>query len=1555
MKTIFWWLLGILLAPILLFVVLAVLLYLPPVQNWAVDKVAAIASEKTGMQISVGHVRLAFPLDLAIDQFRMLQPSTTEGTDTIADVEHMIVDVQLWPLLKKRVVVNQLLLGNTRLDTNGFIDAARVKGHFGQLSVKSRGIDLDQQTVEVNGALLADAHIDVALRDSVPADTTTTETLWKIMADSVSVVRSDVMLHMPGDTMSVEGSFGALVAREALIDLGTQTYTVGSADWTGGHVSYDQNFVPRAEGLDYSHLALDDIRIAVDSICYSPTITRMNIRQVALREKSGLQVTALNTPLTMENGCLRLPHLCLKTAESDIYAEVDMPLAIANADNTQKMRLRLDAQVGRQDLLLFLGDLPKALRDSWPYYPLTVRGQANGNLSFLDFADLDIELPTALHASATGFVANLHDTKSLRADVKFKARTQKLDFVTALLPRDVQRNYRIPVGITAEGHVKADGPQYTAKVTAREGQGTVTVDGQLHSGLMRYQAKATIDLLNLHHFMPHDSLYVLTADVTARGQGTDFLSPRTTLDAQAVVNQLNYGRYDLSNTQLTASMHDGRAQATVKGKNQLLNGTIMADALVSSKHIDGTLAADVSRIDLYQLGFVDKPLALVMCGHVDISSDMKKTHYVSGLFSDLTILSDSGRTFRPKDIGLLINARPDTTYVRAQSGDLIVKFDASGDYERLLQQCAMLGDSVAAQYNANIIDQPAIRRLLPVVKLHIESKNDNPIANLLKNGQGISFKDMFIDLTTSPATGINGNGHVHALNVSNIRLDTINFRLTQRKEHLSFGGQVRNNKRNPDFVFNALFDGVVQEKGATMGVRYFDAKDKLGARIGAKAEMADSGLYVHLIPERPTLGYKEFSLNADNYLFLARNKRVSAKVDLIADDGTGVKLYSEDTDPTALQDMTLSLNRVNLDELTSVLPYVPRMAGILNGDYHIIQNADGQLSAAGDMTVDNMTYEQSPIGNIGTELVYLQKEDNTHAVEARLLKDDQEFGLLTGTYYDREGGTLDATFKMNHLPLSLVNGFVPDKLIGLEGYGDGELAIKGTVARPKIDGEIYLDSSYVVSTPYGMRLRLDNDPVRIVDSKLLMENFTIYAHNDNPLNIMGDVDFSDFNHIAVNLRMRAQDFQLISASEHDESVAYGKAFIDFFGSMKGELDNLSMRGRVNVLGSTDMVYILRNSPLSTDNRFEELVKFTDFSDTTQTVVQRPVVGGFNMNLTLNVSNGAHIMAYLNADQTNYIDLMGGGTLRMLYTPADNLQLTGKYTLANGEMKYSMPIIPLKTFKVQDGSYIEFTGDPMNPTLNITATEKVKASVTDDAGAGRSVTFDCGVIITKTLNDMGLEFTLDAPEDMPLHNELQAMSKEQRGKLAVTMLSTGLYLADGNTNRFSMNSALTSFLNAEINQLSGSALRTLDVSFGMDNSTDASGGIHTDYSFKFAKRFWNNRVKVIVGGMVSSGSELQQRNKSFFDNVTLEYRLDKTANKNLTLFYQNNVYDWLDGYTQKYGGGFTWRRSLQHFSDLWRFRDPKPVRRPYPAKDSLRVDSLQSGRTESIKNEKQSKP
>lgn len=255
MKKILKWIGIAVLTPILLFIILAALLYLPPVQNWAVQKVTAIASDKTGMEISVGHVNLEWPFDLGIDDFRILHDndSLPGVRDTIADIRKLVADIRLWPLLEKRVVIDELSLHQAKINTNGFISDLRVKGEFEQLWLASDGINLNQETVEVNGARLSGAQLDIALSDTAAVDTTESDIRWKIKVDSLSIYDTAVNLHLPGDTLDVSIKMGSAVAREADIDLGRETYQIGKVEWSAGGLTYDDKWMPRADGLDLNH------------------------------------------------------------------------------------------------------------------------------------------------------------------------------------------------------------------------------------------------------------------------------------------------------------------------------------------------------------------------------------------------------------------------------------------------------------------------------------------------------------------------------------------------------------------------------------------------------------------------------------------------------------------------------------------------------------------------------------------------------------------------------------------------------------------------------------------------------------------------------------------------------------------------------------------------------------------------------------------------------------------------------------------------------------------------------------------------------------------------------------------------------------------------------------------------------------------------------------------------------------------------------------------------------------------------------------------------------
>lgn len=103
--------------------------------------------------------------------------------------------------------------------------------------------------------------------------------------------------------------------------------------------------------------------------------------------------------------------------------------------------------------------------------------------------------------------------------------------------------------------------------------------------------------------------------------------------------------------------------------------------------------------------------------------------------------------------------------------------------------------------------------------------------------------------------------------------------------------------------------------------------------------------------------------------------------------------------------------------------------------------------------------------------------------------------------------------------------------------------------------------------------------------------------------------------------------------------------------------------------------------------------------------------------------------------------------------------------------------------------------------------------------------------------------------------------------------------------------MNSFLQSEISNIAGKAL---DINVGMETVDDAdSGGKRTDYNFQFAKRFWNNRFRIVVGGKVSTGSTVQQ-DETFIDNVSIEYRLDNSGTRYVKLFHDKNYESVLEG-------------------------------------------------------------
>lgn len=1502
--------------PIALFLLLAILLYIPPVQNFAVHQVANYLSGNLGMDVRIDKVRLAFPLDLAVHHM-----TAVEKGDTLLNADRLRLNVKLMPLFEGRADVDGFELYGLVIDTKSYISDTRIKGHAGQLTAAAHGVDWEKELVNLDHARLHDADIYVTLSDTAKKDTTESKAKWNIAVKKVDIERSKVHLQMPGDSMRIYANLGRAALRGGAFDTGRNYYAVKTLRLQDCDVNYDIPYIKPVAGIDPNHIAVKRLTLMLDTLSYNNEgVLRAGLRGLTLHEKCGLDVTRLSGSVYMDTTQLRLPALQLRTPASRIDADVAFDFKAFSAGKGGHCQAMVDASIGYDDIrTLATGYVDKAYLRALPHKPLAIKGTVSGNIDHLRLPSLTLNMPGVLQASANGYTNYV--TKDWRnGKFDFNLRTKSMAAVRQLMPASLKQSINVPDGLSLRGKAAFNGSRYDADIKAGIGRGSLTAKAKLDVKRETYKVVATAHQLPIASIVRGVPVGPFSGSLRASGSGWDVMSPRTSLTADAKVNTLSYERYPLGGISVKANLRGGKAVAHFEADNPLLQGNGHIVALLGRHNYEVAVKASLPNIDLKKLGVTTD--TLYFGTDIDIKATANKAFTAYALSGSIANnhFTTQRMSAMAKDILFDLATSRDTTTANISAGDLRLRLGAKGDILHLGTHLARFANELQKEAKTYNIDQEKLKTYLPVMAFYLDAGRDNPLYNIARM-KGYSFSSAYVNLNTDPHVGMTGDARMGALNVGALLLDTIDTHIFQDSTGVQMRGLVKNGKKNPN-PLEVRMRSYVMRSGAGIELSYYDSEGERGVDVGLQAALVNGGMNIHLYPENPVLAYRNFKVNKDNYIFLGKDNSIRADVDLLADDGTGLKIYGEPKD--SVNDLTVSVNQVNLGELSAVLPYMPKLSGMLSGDVHVTDDSQHkQLSAMASLNADNFKYEDMPLGNVGIDAVYLPKTGGEHQASAFISSNGKEVLACNGTYFDRNGGTFEGDAQLHDFPLQMLNGFMAGTDVALKGIAGGDLRVYGSLDKPVINGSLDLDSAHIYSDVYGFDLRTDERALDIKDSRIIFSDYRLFSTGKEPMVLNGTFDMSDFERMRMDFAMRAKNFELINTRKKAQSMLFGKVYANYVGTLKGTTDNLSLRGKLEVLDRTDVTYILKDSPLSVDDRLHDLVQFTNFKDSTQTAQpEKAVDGGMDITMGISISDAAIFHCNLSDDGQSYVKLEGGGDMTLRMTQQGEMRMTGLFTTNSGEMKYQLPVIPLKTFQIVQGSYVQFTGDVMNPTLNIAAKERTKAVVTED-DKQRSVAFDVGVKITKPLNDMGLEFTIEAPEDLNIQNQLASMSAEQRGKAAVTMMATGMYMTDETMmsgSGFKANNALNAFLQSEIQNIAGSALKTIDINLGVESGTSQTGTSTTDYSFQFAKRFWGNRISVIIGGKVSTGADATNSAESFINNVSVEYRLDQGATRYVKAFYDRDTQDPLEGQLTKTGAGLVLRRKTDKLGELFIFRN-----------------------------------
>ena len=169
-------------------------MYIPWVQNKAADIAADIASEKTGMDISVGDVNIKFPLDVTATDVQVID----QNGDTLFKADEVKADVKPKPLIDKKVEVENASLKGAKSQIKTEDGSTDLDVDLDEAKIDNAKVDLNNNKVDVNNAALkgGKAKLSYKPEKKKPDPDKEPSKPWKVNANKVTADDVDYKMDM---------------------------------------------------------------------------------------------------------------------------------------------------------------------------------------------------------------------------------------------------------------------------------------------------------------------------------------------------------------------------------------------------------------------------------------------------------------------------------------------------------------------------------------------------------------------------------------------------------------------------------------------------------------------------------------------------------------------------------------------------------------------------------------------------------------------------------------------------------------------------------------------------------------------------------------------------------------------------------------------------------------------------------------------------------------------------------------------------------------------------------------------------------------------------------------------------------------------------------------------------------------------------------------------------------------------------------------------------------------------------------------------------------------
>ena len=646
--------------------------------------------------------------------------------------------------------------------------------------------------------------------------------------------------------------------------------------------------------------------------------------------------------------------------------------------------------------------------------------------------------------------------------------------------------------------------------------------------------------------------------------------------------------------------------------------------------------------------------------------------------------------------------------------------------------------------------------------------------------------------------------------------------------------------------------------------------------------------------------------------------------------------------------INVDLTGLELSRLSELLEFRRSIGGLLDAEVRWTSLERPELT--GFIRVDTLTLEDRVIGLLSAESRIVSDDpdarirlsvDPVERAPEGLIDAHNQFSLegrirLPGPQAD---GRMDLQLDVERWDAGFIEELLPN-LDSIEGGLTGGARIYGSPLSPELDGRFSIDDGSFALPRYHTfyaataDLRLTTEGI-LLDHLLLTDDGGGFAHVD------GLLGFNDYRFLSFDAQVRADALEIMSVPQFTRDLSfYGSIRTSGNAFLTGPVDGAFLRStnlaitpesvidipiRDNAVGSDPGFIIYADSSSGTDEQIRQIRTRSNILDR-RPEGQRSFATGLDMDLNIEGPAGSTLRLVIDPLLGDVINAVGDARVQLERQGGD-IATFGTFDIASGDYLFTAGEVFVRRFQINQGT-ITWSGDPLNPTLDIAADYRTRASRSGlPADVGGSLRSSLPIIvdlhITGELNavNVALSLRLDQRQE-PISDTPLLESYLNRPDLAaehatsVLLTNSFVLSAEGSGSGVLAGSAfnsVSSLVSSQLNRYLSQVVPNADFTLGVQSDETAAD---LDVSAGIALRLLDERLQIRGHGIYRGlSADEQAATQGLEGEFIVELQLSPTVT--LEVFHRRES-DVLSEtlITRETGVGLNYRTEFTTWRRLW---------------------------------------